>query len=245
MSEQNIKRNGYMLLGVALAIGIIISSFIMAQAIKSRNYNSIYVKGAAEKTIVSNIAVWEPQVQAWSANLSEAYTKIKQDADKFYNFLISKGIPKDEITLVSLENTITYEKHGFEDNVARKTGYLLVQKFRVESKDVQKISRISQEASEILSQGVELISESPDYFYNGLENEKIELLGIATKDALRRAEELAKVAGTKVSGLKSASQGIFQVTDKHSMEVSDWGIFDTKSVEKSIKCVVSIEFYTK
>ncbi len=245
MSEQKNQHQGYLLLGVALAIGIIVSSFILSQAIKSRNYNSISVKGLAEKNIVSNIAVWEPQVQVWSANLSEAYSKIKQDADRFYNFLLSKGIPKDEITLVSLENTVTYEKQGYEDNVARKTGYLLIQKFRIESKDVQRISRISQEASEILSAGVELISQPPDYYYNGLENEKIALLGLATKDAFRRAEELAKVAETKVSGLKSATQGIFQVTGKHSMEVSDWGIFDTKSIEKTIKCVVSVEFYTK
>lgn len=245
MSEQKNQRNGYMLLGVALAIGLIISSFILSQAIKSKYSNLIYVKGMAEKNIVSNIGVWEPQVQVWSPNLSEAYSKIKQDADKFYNFLVSKGIPKDEITLVSLENTITYEKQGYENNVARKTGYQLIQKFRIESKDVQKISRISQEASEILSMGIELISEPPDYYYNELENEKIELLGLATKDAFRRAEEVTKVAGTKVSGLKSATQGIFQITGKHSMEVSDWGIFDTKSIEKTIKCVVSVEFYTK
>jgi hypothetical protein len=106
MSEQKNQHQGYLLLGVALAIGIIVSSFILSQAIKSRNYNSISVKGLAEKNIVSNIAVWEPQVQVWSANLSEAYSKIKQDADRFYNFLLSKGIPKDEITLVSLENTV-------------------------------------------------------------------------------------------------------------------------------------------
>ncbi|HPP39252.1 MAG TPA: SIMPL domain-containing protein [Candidatus Kapabacteria bacterium] len=245
MSELKNHRNSYVMLGIALAIGFIVSAYILGEALKSRNYNGIYVKGLAEKTIVSNLAVWEPQVQAWSPNLSDAYAKIKQNSDKFYEFLISKGISKDEISFAGLDNTITYEKQGFEDNFARRTGYQLVQSFRIESKDVQKISRISQEASEVFSMGIELISSTPDYYYTELEKEKIELIGLATKDALRRAEELAKVAGTKVSGLKSASQGVFQVTNKHSMEVSDWGLFDTKSIEKTIKSVVSVEFYTK
>jgi len=29
------------------------------------------------------------------------------------------------------------------------------------------------------------------------------------------------------------------------MEVSDYGLFDTKSLEKTIKCVVSAEFFKK
>ncbi len=120
-----------------------------------------------------------------------------------------------------------------------------MQGFYIESKDVSKVTQLAQEASEILSAGVELIAESPDYYLTNIESEKIALLGLAIENAKARAEEIAKRTQSKITGLKSASQGVFQVTEKNSMEVSDYGLFDTKSLEKTIKCVVSTEFFKK
>jgi len=248
MSE--IRRNfekGYLYLGAIIALAVIVSSFIFISGLKEMTFrqNTISVKGYAQKNVVSDLVVWQPKIQAWSANLSEAYAKLKVDTDKFINFLTSKGISKDNIKLKSVENTVTYEKQGYEDNLSRKTGYLLVQGFYIESKEVDKVTQLSQEAAEILSAGVEMIAESPDYYLTNIENEKIALLGLAIENAKARAEEIAKKTQSKITGLKSASQGVFQVTEKNSMEVSDYGLFDTKSLEKTIKCVVSAEFFKK
>jgi len=248
MSE--IRRNfekGYLYLGAIIALAVIVSSFIFISGLKEMTFrqNTISVKGYAQKNVVSDLVVWQPKIQAWSANLSEAYAKLKVDTDKFINFLTSKGISKDNIKLKSVANTVTYEKQGYEDNLSRKTGYLLVQGFYIESKEVDKVTQLSQEAAEILSAGVEMIAESPDYYLTNIENEKIALLGLAIENAKARAEEIAKKTQSKITGLKSASQGVFQVTEKNSMEVSDYGLFDTKSLEKTIKCVVSAEFFKK
>lgn len=248
MSET--KRNfekGYLYLGAIIALAVIISAFIFISGLKEMTFrqNTISVKGYAQKNVVSDLVVWQPKIQVWSANLSDAYAKLKVDTDKFINFLISKGIRRDNIKLKSVENTVTYEKQGYEDNFSRKTGYMLVQGFYIESKDVENVTRLSQEASEILSVGVEMIAEQPDYYLTNIENEKIALLGLAIENAKARAEEIAKKTQSKITGLKSATQGVFQVTEKNSMEVSDYGLFDTKSLEKTIKCVVSAEFFKK
>lgn len=159
MSE--IRRNfekGYLYLGAIIALAVIVSSFIFISGLKEMTFrqNTISVKGYAQKNVVSDLVVWQPKIQAWSANLSEAYAKLKVDTDKFINFLTSKGISKDNIKLKSVENTVTYEKQGYEDNLSRKTGYLLVQGFYIESKEVDKVTQLSQEAAEILSAGVEM-----------------------------------------------------------------------------------------
>jgi hypothetical protein len=60
-----------------------------------------------------------------------------------------------------------------------------------------------------------------------------------------RAEELAKNSGSEVGTLKYASQGVFQITPVHSTDVSDYGIYDTSTIEKSIKAVVTIEYSIK
>jgi hypothetical protein len=60
-----------------------------------------------------------------------------------------------------------------------------------------------------------------------------------------RAEELAKNSGSEVGTLKYASQGVFQITPVNSTDVSDYGIYDTSTVDKSIKAVVTIEYSIK
>ncbi|MDX2226008.1 MAG: SIMPL domain-containing protein, partial [Verrucomicrobiae bacterium] len=80
------------------------------------------------------------------------------------------------------------------------------------------------------------------YFYTKVDDLKIEMLGAATKDAQVRAEAMTRQTGTKLGRMRSASQGIFQITPVYSTDTSNMGILDTTSIEKIIKAVVNIEF---
>lgn len=104
------------------------------------------------------------------------------------------------------------------------------------------VTRISRESSELIKEGVEFNSSSPQYFYTKVNDLKIEMLGEATKDAKLRAEQLAINSGGKVGALRSAAQGVFQITTAYSTEVSDHGIYDTSTIEKSIKAVVTVQY---
>ena len=56
--------------------------------------------------------------------------------------------------------------------------------------------------------------------------------------------DLAKSAGNRVVGVISASQGIFQITQPNSTQTSSWGMYDTSSIEKKVRAVVTMEFRT-
>jgi hypothetical protein len=45
--------------------------------------------------------------------------------------------------------------------------------------------------------------------------------------------------------LRSANQGVFQITAPYSTEVSDWGQYDVNSIEKVVKAVVTIDYSVK
>ena len=64
----------------------------------------------------------------------------------------------------------------------------------------------------------------------------------ATKDAKARAEAIASSTGNKVGAVRSAKTGVFQITSRNSTDVSDYGIYDTSSLEKDITAVVSVQF---
>ena len=110
------------------------------------------------------------------------------------------------------------------------------------SNDVQKITQISRESTELIQQGIEFISNAPQYFYTKLPELKHELLSEATKDAKRRAEQMAQSTGNKVGVIRSAKMGVFQITPVNSYEVSDWGENDTSSLEKKANAVVRVDF---
>lgn len=71
------------------------------------------------------------------------------------------------------------------------------------------------------------------------------MLGEASKNAKRRAEQLVANSGGKIGPLRSSKMGVFQITRPNSNEVSDYGIYDTSSLEKEITAVVNAEFYVK
>ena len=56
---------------------------------------------------------------------------------------------------------------GYEDD-----GYELTQSFAVNSGDVEKVTNIANECTELIDSGVEIISDSPEYYYTKLDELK-------------------------------------------------------------------------
>jgi hypothetical protein len=68
------------------------------------------------------------------------------------------------------------------------------------------------------------------------------MVAAATKDAKARAEAIAQSTDTEVGTVRAAKTGVFQITSRNSTDVSDYGIYDTSSVDKDITAVVSVTF---
>ena len=59
------------------------------------------------------------------------------------------------------------------------------------------------------------------------------------------AERLAKSSGNRVANLISASQGIFQINQPNSTETASGGMYDTSTIEKKVRAVVTIRYRTE
>ena len=71
------------------------------------------------------------------------------------------------------------------------------------------------------------------------------LLGKAVKDAKARALSIAENSGAGVGSLESVSGGIVQVLAPNSTDISDYGSYDTSTIEKDIMVTVKAEFGIK
>ena len=68
------------------------------------------------------------------------------------------------------------------------------------------------------------------------------MIGLATQDAKNRAEQIAKSTGNKVGEVRSSKTGVMQLNAKNDQQVTDYGMNDNTSLEKTITSVVNISF---
>lgn len=240
----NGEKNSWMNAGVALAIGLVLSSAIFGwfYSKTKRGDEAIAVTGSARKRIKSDLVVWSAGVSSEAAQLSEAYRQTTESIPRVKQYLIGKGVPENQITISSISTTTLKKRDNDGNETSEITGYSLRQQVEVRSQDVDKIEQIAREATELINQGILLESNAPQYSYTKIGDLKIEMLGEAAKDAKVRAERIAESTNNKIGAVRSARMGVMQITAADSTEVSDAGISDTSSIDKDVTAVVNISF---
>ena len=241
----NFEKNGHLFnAGFALAVALVLSSIVGAWAYThaKKDEQTITVTGSARKRIKSDLVIWRAAVTYQAPQLSDAYKSLSDNIPRVKQYLISKGIPEDQITISSISSSTLHGRDTEGNETGQITGYSLRQELEVRSNDVDKIERVAREATELINQGILLESMSPEYHYTKLGDLKIEMLGEAAKDAKVRAERIATSTGSSIGSVRSAKMGVMQITPADSNDVSDSGMNDTSSLEKDITAVVNVSF---
>lgn len=241
----NLEKNNYWFNGgVALAIGLILSSLIFGwfYSKTKKSDDAITVTGSARKRIKSDLVVWNAAVAYQSPTLAEAYRLLSEKIPRVKQYLIGKGISDNQITVSSITTTTLKKTDANGAETSEITGYSLRQQLEVKSNEVDKIAVIAREATELINQDILIESNAPQYYYTQLGDLKIEMLGESAKDAKTRAEKIAASTGNNIGKVRSARMGVLQITAADSTEVSDAGISDTSSIDKDMTAVVNVSF---
>lgn len=240
----NVSKKNYTVAAVILAAGFIIGAFIISGTWKyvSRSNVTITVTGSVSKDIKSDFAKWRGIYSAESSSLKEAYAKLQENNKAVTNYLLSKGFQKEKIVVSSINTSTQYVINAQGNQTNQITGYRLSQDVSIESNEVDRIDKLSREATELINEGIEINSMSPEYLYTKLGDLKIELVGLAAQDAKQRAEQIAKSTGNSIGEVRSSKMGVIQITPKNSTEISDYGMNDVSSIDKTITVVVNMSF---
>jgi hypothetical protein len=244
--EQFFKKiEGYQLLiiGVFFSLSLIISTSIVSNTLSR---SGIEVTGSAVEIVKSDFASWDLDVEAASRNKKQAYDILVKNKDVALKYLKAKGFSNDEI---QIQNTNMYPVFVKSEETGEDTNevdhYYISQTIRIESKNIQLVKDVSLDAENLLNQGIDVKSNPPNYFYTKLADLKIQLLNAASEDAKRRAKAMLKSTGNRVGAIKSVKTGVFQITAPNSNDVSDYGIYDTSTIEKKVTAVTQVTFRIK
>jgi uncharacterized protein len=233
------------LLGVCIVVATVAASLILAQGIfkvVQFNHQQITVTGSAQREITSDLAVWRGRLSRRDTDLKTAYQNLRIDMEKVRSYLISKGVPSGDIVISQVSTESIYAKNDKGSATNDIEAYRLFQAVDVRSSDVNLVTSLSRESTELIDQGVEFESDAPQYFYSKLDDLKVEMLAKATENAKERAANMTRATGNGIGLMRQAKMGVFQITPSNSTEVSDWGVNDTSSLYKKVTAVVNVSF---
>lgn len=234
-----------------ISVAVVITAVIICFTFFNRNKaeDTIAVTGFGKMDFRSDRVSWKGEFTEQGVTAEQAYSSLETSKRKVILYLGSQRIMNSELTWEPVElKKIFNEKRGEKGELLFKTqiGYELTQAFRLDSTDVDKIEQVSRGITSLISTGVELISEKPEYFYTSLPELKQQLIALATQDARSRAQQIATNTGANLGKLRASSLGIFQIIGMNTAVEADWsGSFDTASKFKTASITVKAQFEIK
>jgi uncharacterized protein len=230
------------LFGCIIAASIISSVFI-ASAIFANirtSDNVISVSGSAKQKVQADSARWTGRFTrtAFQTALASGYADMKKDEQVIRAYFKEQGVDVFEISPVFMS-----EVYKNDQNAPKE--YNLSQDIEVKLDDPQKLKEIAKNSEILVSRGVLFQPNPVEYYYSKLPELRVSLLPEAIKDARARAQSIASSSNNVIDTVRSVTMGVVQVLSEGSIEVSDYGAYDTSKIDKEVMITVKATFGLK
>ncbi len=225
-------------IGLCLLVGAGFGSYA-AYKIKTAN-NTVEVTGSAKETVVADFASWTINVESKSPidNQQVGFNRLESAKKTIVDYLQKKGFTEIETPAPNMHPDYFYPQNSAQV----LSGYTVSRQIVVRSADVDGIMALAENVAPLGGAGYTVSINGVELTYQKLPDDRVKLLSQATKDAQARAAAIAKETGRSVGALRSASGGVVQVLPVGSVEVSDYGMYDTQSKNKDIMVTVHASF---
>lgn len=236
---QTNSARGRILAALILALGISSGGYFVGSGIKFfRNFDrSVEVKGLAEQNVKSDLATWSISFSVSGDNLKDLYQQISLNQKIVSQFLVGNNFAESSIQLGTISVNDNWANQYGNTN-AKLPHYQISNSVSVTTANVDLVAKVSQNAGELVNQGVIVGNNSISYFYNNLNSIKGSMLDSATQNAKLAAETFAKNTQSQVGKIKSASQGVFTISSPDGSNIGD-----TSNINKKVRVVTSIQFF--
>lgn len=243
------KRGELVVLGCLIAVGLIVGGWALGAQIKAVRLGDRYVsvRGLAERTVKSDLAIWPINYTETGDDLSAIYSKTEADKITILKFLSQQGIRPSEIEIGIVGVTDT-QANPYGGNRKPLFRYIIQQQITVRTTRVDQVAAAAQKASGLLQQGI-LVRQRLTYKFNGLNSVKPDMITEATRNARSAAERFAQDSGSSVGAIRQASQGFFSILPANS------GISDSEdgggygygnadgSLMKTVRVVTDVQYF--
>ena len=223
-----------------LSLGLLGASHTLVKGLRSGK-DSITVTGASTERIRSDAVDWSVDVGVSAATQQQAYRALQPLVQRTRTFLLNQGIKPTELELGAVRSDANEVRDPRTGALVSLT-WTSRQMVKVNSRDVERIQRVSGEIGALIGEGVPLTINPPAYTFTRLAEKRVEMLAKATRDARERAVAIAREAGSSIGPITNADTGSFQITVPDSTDMNNSGSYDTSTINKDITAVMAVTF---
>lgn len=179
----------------------------------------VTVKGLSEREVKADKVTWPLVYKELGNDPAAMYQLLVYKNRQVVAFLKSAGIKDEDISINP--PVITDRQADNYGNEIMNYRYKAKSVITVTSSDVDKVRSLMRRQSELMKQGIALVSEeysntTVSYEFTGLNKIKPEMIEEATKNARATAQKFADDSESSLGGILSAQQGQFSIEDRDS-----------------------------
>ena len=244
---ENSERNrlaAIVLAAAVLASGMTLGLYKVGSGLASRAGNAITVTGTASENATADNAVWTLNLNESQPTLASSVKKIDASGEALKKYLLTGGITEDQLEFGPI-NSNAVQEYVNGNPTGRILAYQAYRTVTVRTKDVNLVSKLSNNIGSLLATGVNVGNYGPAYYLSTLDDMRAKLLAAAMKDAQARAKAITEAVGGSVGPLLSVSSGPTQVTTKNSLDRAAGGVYDVSTIEKTVNVTLSASFKSK
>lgn len=222
-----------------IALGLVGAGWFASQGMTRLKTADRYVtvKGSAEKIVDADLVVWPLAHSVGGNDLADVQRRLDANTATIRGFFTGAGFKPEEIVVSPprLEDRWAYaygdnrppERFRYSTTVTLRTS------------NVADALSVLRRSGELVSRGVMLGAEGeaggPAFDYTKLNDIKPALIAEATANARKSAEQFAKDSGARIGGIRSANQGVVDISnrDQGSPQV------------KKVRVVTTVEYFLK
>ncbi len=213
------KTNEKIIAACVIGFAIIVMGFALRSGIVAFKDmdRSVTVKGLAEKEVNADKVTWPLVYKELGNDPAEMYDLLAQKNKKVLAFLKSAGIKESDISVNP--PVISDRQADNYSNEIMNYRYKATSVITVTSTEVDKVRTLMRRQSELMKQGIALVSEeygnnSVVYEFTGLNKVKPDMIEEATKNARKTAQKFADDSGSSLGEIRNAQQGQFSIEDR-------------------------------
>jgi uncharacterized protein len=202
--------------------------------------DKVEVTGSAKEAVVADQGRWVINIETKTGTQDQqrGYTVVEQATQKITQYLESQGFSEFETPAISSFPNYTYP----QNSEPIFTGFTVSRQIIVRSGEIEKLNILANKIDPFTGVGYTVSTQALELTYSKLDEVRVRLLSEAIKDAKNRAEAIAKESGRSVGALRSAQGGVVQVLPAGGIDISDYGTYDTQSMNKEVMVTVRAVF---
>lgn len=224
--------------GGLAALGLALGGAFIGKGVENARVGdrSVTVRGLSERIVKADLAVLPLRFASAGDDLQAVQADIDADLATVRRFLAEQGYAPAEIDLGRLEVTDQYAREYQQRDVAAR--YRVAQTVIVRTTNVDRVQATTRNLDQLLRRDVVLQDfNGPSYLFTKLNDVRPAMIAEATASARSGAEQFARDSGSRLGGIRSATQGSFEILGRDEI-----GYDPASQVFKKVRVVTTVNY---